>query len=438
MRTRGSPTVPCRSSPAGGARIVLNVNGSPFRTGKQAGAGTGHRRPGVRVGCPGRLRQPRRRAGRARVRRRLVRRRRVRSTAPRWWLVASSSPQGVFVFDVELPPERHTLDRYRSIPVTGAAGCPSEPVFAVAPPSEPLDELGEQWGALVLATRDYVRKSGFTDVAVALSGGVDSSITAAVAVDALGADHVHGVLDAVALLERSLGVGCRGAGGQPRDGDAADSDRARSCRPHRDARCPTWPTGRIDTGDLTDQNVQSRIRGMVMMGLANEHNWLVLTTGNKSEAAVGYSTLYGDTAGAYAVIKDVWKLTVYDLCRWRNEQGDKCADPTRRRADEASFGGVAPRPARRSVAASPTTCWTRSCGRMSNTTAPSRRSRRWASPTTPRSSGYVASSTSPSTSAVRRRLGARLTRQGVRPRPPHADHQPLPRLMRGHSDRSRG
>ena len=75
----------------------------------------------------------------------------------------------------------------------------------------------------------------------------------------------------------------------------------------------------IEVGDLTDQNLQSRIRGVVLMAMANEHGWLVLTTGNKSEAAVGYSTLYGDTAGAYAVIRDVWKLTVYDLCRWRNE-----------------------------------------------------------------------------------------------------------------------
>ena len=83
---------------------------------------------------------------------------------------------------------------------------------------------------------------------------------------------------------------------------------------------PSVADGRIDVGDVTDQNVQSRIRGVVLMALANEHGWLVLTTGNKSEAAVGYSTLYGDTAGAFAVIKDLWKLTVYELCHWRNEQ----------------------------------------------------------------------------------------------------------------------
>jgi NAD+ synthase (glutamine-hydrolysing) len=82
---------------------------------------------------------------------------------------------------------------------------------------------------------------------------------------------------------------------------------------------PHVADGAIAVGDLTDQNLQARIRGVVWMAMANEHGWLVLTAGNKSEAAVGYSTLYGDTAGAYAVIKDVWKTTVYDLGRWRNE-----------------------------------------------------------------------------------------------------------------------
>ena len=87
-----------------------------------------------------------------------------------------------------------------------------------------------------------------------------------------------------------------------------------------DMLVPVVSDEKIEVGDLTDQNLQSRIRGMVLMAMANEHDWLVLTTGNKSEAAVGYSTLYGDTAGAFAVIRDVWKLTVYELCHWRNEQ----------------------------------------------------------------------------------------------------------------------
>ena len=82
---------------------------------------------------------------------------------------------------------------------------------------------------------------------------------------------------------------------------------------------PHVADGAIEVGDVTDQNLQARIRGVVWMAIANEHSWLALTAGNKSEAAVGYSTLYGDTAGAYAVIKDVWKLGVYELCRWRNE-----------------------------------------------------------------------------------------------------------------------
>ena len=77
---------------------------------------------------------------------------------------------------------------------------------------------------------------------------------------------------------------------------------------------------RLDPGGITDQNLQARIRGLTLMALANEHGWLVLTTGNKSELAVGYSTLYGDTAGAYAPVSDLWKLDVYELCRWRNQQ----------------------------------------------------------------------------------------------------------------------
>ena len=91
---------------------------------------------------------------------------------------------------------------------------------------------------------------------------------------------------------------------------------------------PNLTDQQIDVGDLTDQNLQSRIRGVILMAMANEHGWLVLTTGNKSEAAVGYSTLYGDTAGAFAVIRDVWKLTVYDLCTWRNEVAGRAIIPT--------------------------------------------------------------------------------------------------------------
>lgn len=181
-----------------------------------------------------------------------------------------------------------------------------------------LGELEEQYEALVLATRDYVRKNGFTDVGIGLSGGIDSSLVAVIAVDALGADHVHGVLmpsryssdhslaDAEGLCQ-NLGIDYRIIPVEP--GHQAFLDML---APSFDGLDP----------DLAEENVQSRIRGTLLMALSNKFGWLILTTGNKSESAVGYSTLYGDTAGAYAVIKDLWKLQVYAFARYRNHRAE--------------------------------------------------------------------------------------------------------------------
>ena len=182
-----------------------------------------------------------------------------------------------------------------------------------------LGELDEQYEALVLATRDYVHKNGFTDVGVGVSGGIDSSLVAVIATDALGADHVHGVLmpsryssdhsvaDAEALC-RNLGIDHRVILVEP--GHQAFLDML---APSFDGLDP----------DLAEENVQSRIRGTLLMALSNKFGWLILTTGNKSESAVGYSTLYGDTAGAYAVIKDLWKLQVYAFARYRNQRAGR-------------------------------------------------------------------------------------------------------------------
>lgn len=182
-----------------------------------------------------------------------------------------------------------------------------------------LGELDEQYEALVLATRDYVHKNGFTDVGVGVSGGIDSSLVAVIATDALGADHVHGVLmpsryssdhsvaDAEALC-RNLGIDHRIIPVEP--GHQAFLDML---APSFDGLDP----------DLAEENVQSRIRGTLLMALSNKFGWLILTTGNKSESAVGYSTLYGDTAGAYAVIKDLWKLQVYAFARYRNQRAGR-------------------------------------------------------------------------------------------------------------------
>jgi NAD+ synthase (glutamine-hydrolysing) len=178
-----------------------------------------------------------------------------------------------------------------------------------------LDPVAEVYQALVTGTRDYVRKNGFGEVVVAVSGGIDSALVATIAVDALGSDQVHAVL----MPSRYSSAG------SVRDGEAlcanlgieattipiepVHSSLLELLGPHFDGLAP----------DLTEENLQSRIRGVVLMALSNKFGWLVLTTGNKTEMAVGYATIYGDMAGGFAVIKDVPKLLVYDLCRHRNE-----------------------------------------------------------------------------------------------------------------------
>jgi NAD+ synthase (glutamine-hydrolysing) len=186
--------------------------------------------------------------------------------------------------------------------------------------AEPLPPVREVYEALVTGTRDYVRKNGFTNVAVALSGGIDSSLVAAVAADALGPDQVHGVLmpsryssdhsvSDAEKLATELGIDHRIIPIEP-----AHAAFHEMLAPSFEGLEP----------DVTEENIQSRIRGLVMMALSNKFpGWLVLTTGNKSEMAVGYSTLYGDTAGGFAVIKDVPKLLVYELCRDRNARAGR-------------------------------------------------------------------------------------------------------------------
>ena len=205
---------------------------------------------------------------------------------------------------------RPALSRVR---VSGPPGPlrPPAPAHRVAPP---LPEDAEVYRALVLGTRDYLAKNGFTDAVIGLSGGIDSSLVASVAVDALGAERVHGVAmpsryssegsrhDAESLAAR-LGI----------DLEVIPIEEAHVALSEMLARA----LGREPSG-LTDENLQSRIRGVLLMALSNAKGWIVLTTGNKSELATGYSTLYGDSAGGFAVIKDVPKTLVYDLCRYRN------------------------------------------------------------------------------------------------------------------------
>ena len=199
--------------------------------------------------------------------------------------------------------------------VVSAAPAPGEkpPILPVIP--ELLDAAGETWEALVLGVRDYIGKTGFENVVISLSGGIDSSIVAAIAVQALGPEHVRGVslpsryssegskTDAQALADR-LGIemltipieAAFAASLEMLSGAFADTEFG-----------------------LAEENLQARIRANIMMALSNKFGWLVLTTGNKSEMATGYATLYGDMAGGFAVIKDVPKTLVYELCRYANQ-----------------------------------------------------------------------------------------------------------------------
>ena len=196
----------------------------------------------------------------------------------------------------------------------------ARPATSIAPHLDPHEEV---YQAIVLGTRDYLMKNGFSDVVIGLSGGIDSTLVAVIAVDAVGAQHVHGVSmpsryssdhsrSDAALLAQNLGIDFQTIAIEP-----AHQAMLEMMAPSFEGRDP----------DLTEENIQSRIRGMTLMALSNKLGWIVLSTGNKSEAAVGYATLYGDTVGGYALLKDVYKTRVFDLCRWRNTQGSSPVIP---------------------------------------------------------------------------------------------------------------
>ena len=195
------------------------------------------------------------------------------------------------------PSERQPLEPGSRVPLMG-----------------PVEEV---YRALVTGTRDYIRKSGFSRALVGLSGGIDSALTATVAADALGPENVVGVTmpsryssegsvsDSRELAD-NLGIECWVVPIEP--AHLAFTDML---EPYFDGT----------TANVAEENVQARIRGNVLMTISNKFGWIVLTTGNKSEMAMGYATLYGDMAGGFAVIKDAPKTLVYELCRWRNGKG---------------------------------------------------------------------------------------------------------------------
>ena len=273
-----------------GAELLLSINGSPFEDGKQA------RRIALAV-------------------------ERVVETGLPFVFVGQVAGQDELVFDgagfvlnwdrslaVQMPyfEEAVTLtdwtrDGDRMV-------CAPQPL-----PPEP-DRLELIYRCMMLGLGDYVRKNRFPGILLGLSGGIDSALSAAVAVDALGPDGVRAVmmpspytsrdsLDDAAECARLLGIHCDTIPIQP----AMDAFGT--------ALAPVF-NGR--QADITEENIQSRSRGLILMAMSNKFGDMLLTTGNKSEMSVGYATLYGDMCGGYSVLKDVYKTTVFALCRWRN------------------------------------------------------------------------------------------------------------------------
>jgi NAD+ synthase (glutamine-hydrolysing) len=314
-----SPTGPMAAEAAGGAELVLNINGSPYF------------------------------AGRRRERERMLATRAADASCALVYVnlvggqdelvfdggsmvfdedghLVAASPQfveDVMIVDLELRDvfRKRLLDpRGRvpasQLPVVHVSPAPEEPAerieSRVAPLPSPAQEVYE---ALVLGTRDYVRKNGFSDVVLGMSGGIDSSLVACIAADALGPEHVHGVAlptrftsdqsstDA-AEVAANLGIELRAIPIEP-----AFEATLSILEPSFSGLPP----------GVAEENLQGRLRMAVLMALNNKFGWLVLICGNKSELAVGYTTIYGvDMAGGFAVIKDVFKTRVYELARYRN------------------------------------------------------------------------------------------------------------------------
>ena len=318
-----SPTGPLAHQAAGGAELNININGSPYHAGKVHGRERMLATRAADASCA------------------LVY---VNQVCGQDELVfdggsmvfdadgnlvarAAQFVEELLITDVVVEPvyRKRLIDprgraTVQPFPTVHVSSQPVHHAEALAPRlADHLAPDAELYRALVLGTRDYVRKNGFTDVVIGLSGGIDSTIVACVAVDALGADHVHGVsmpsryssdhskADAADLVQK-LGVDFHTIAIEP------------AFTAYLDMTAPVFG-GR--PADLTEENLQSRIRGTTLMALSNKFGWMVLTTGNKSEMAVGYFTIYGDSVGGYAVIKDVLKTRVYDLCRYVNARAGR-------------------------------------------------------------------------------------------------------------------
>lgn len=214
--------------------------------------------------------------------------------------------ESLLIVDLDLPAA--TPDSSQATAVIGEPVAPYEPI--TAPIAERTSDEAEVWAALVTGLGDYIRKNGFRSVALGLSGGIDSAVVAAIAVDALGAENVHGVSMPSDYSSQ-----------HSRD-DAADMSHRTGLHYRTVGIAPMVDAyqSQLHLSGLAEENLQARVRGTTLMAISNAEGHLVLATGNKSELSVGYSTIYGDAVGGFAPIKDVPKVDVWRLARWRNEQ----------------------------------------------------------------------------------------------------------------------
>jgi NAD+ synthase (glutamine-hydrolysing) len=316
-----TPTGPIAAQAAGGAELAVNINASPYYAGRIAERETmlstraaDHSVPILYVNQVGGQDELVFDGGSA-----------IYDESGRLLARARQFEEDLLVIDLDVRP----MFRKRLLDPRGRASRPPLPEVHIsegrrpAGPAQPArieprqSPEEEVWSALCLGTGDYVRKNGFTDVVIGLSGGIDSAVVAAVAADALGPERVtcvlmpsryssdHSVTDSEVLAAnfgiRTLTIPIE---------EAHTAFLALLAEPFTG----TQP-------GLAEENLQARIRGTLLMSLSNKFNWMVLTTGNKSEMATGYATLYGDMAGGFAVLKDVEKTLVYRLARWRNRDG---------------------------------------------------------------------------------------------------------------------
>jgi NAD+ synthase (glutamine-hydrolysing) len=247
-------------------------------------------------------------------------------------IVADLDLEGIMMKRLHAPRRRQKtakLGKEAVEKIIVTAGKPSDkkkarqPVSAAGQVSKVLGPLEEVYTALVLGTSEYIRKNGFRGAVIGLSGGIDSAFVATIATDALGKSNVRGLfMPSPYTSKESRKDACAIAGNLGiRLTEVRIDGIFRSYLSTLEKEFRGLPRG------VTEENLQARIRGNILMAFSNKFGWIVLTTGNKSEMSVGYATLYGDMAGGFAVIKDVPKTMVYDLCRWKNSKAGKVVIP---------------------------------------------------------------------------------------------------------------